>query len=282
MNSTTNYALKLRKVRLFLNLSQRELSRRIGVSASTISRYENERTPVSPRVKKWGNRMFRKYSLSKKVIKSAKDNSVCSFMQNRCYSIADDDKILHRLSLNPCILDFSFNYVFQYLGTQGIHHCFREIHGGWRRTYTNSQLIDKRYRKFLTSLWLVDFKGVIHEYKRACNYPNVLCTNERRFIMKKYDLCVKSGTYTDRSGNEKALWENIGCVMENGNSPYILLKPWVNLAGFPRDEGRNHLIVSLFEQKENEQRSTRANDKGGNFSADIQPEEQYDPNKIPF
>ena len=147
MNSTTNYALKLRKVRLFLNLSQRELSRRIGVSASTISRYENERTPVSPRVKKWVNRMFRKYHLSRKVIKSAKDNSVCSFIQNRYYSIADNDKILLRISLNPCIQNFSLYYVFQYLGTQGIHHCFREIHGGWRITYTNSQLIDKRIQE---------------------------------------------------------------------------------------------------------------------------------------
>ena len=147
MNSTNNYSLKLRKARLFLNLSQRELSRRIGVSASTISRYENQRTPVSSRVRKWVNRMFRKHNLSKKVIKSAKDNTVCSFMQNRYYSIADDDKILHRLSLNPCILDFRFNYVFQYLGTQGIHHCFKEIHGGWRITYTNSQLIDKRIQE---------------------------------------------------------------------------------------------------------------------------------------
>ncbi len=58
-------------------------------------------------------------------------------MPQRYYSIADDDKILHRLT-------FPFNYVFQYEGTQGIHHCFREIHGGWSRTYTNSQLIDKR------------------------------------------------------------------------------------------------------------------------------------------
>lgn len=98
--------------------------------------------------------------------------------------------------------------------------------------------------------------------------------------MKKYDLCVKCGTYTDRNGNEKVLWENIGALMENGNGPYILLKPYINLAGFPRDEGRNHLIVSLFELKENEH--TRSNDKSGNFSADIQPDEQYEPNKIPF
>ena len=143
MNKLTN-AQKLRKTRLFLNLTQRELSVRLGVSASTISRYENERTAVSPRVQKWVNRKYRQFHLSNKVIKSSKDHSVCSFMPQRYYSIADDDKVLHKLSLNPCIHDFNFNFVFQYLGTQGIHHCFREIHGGWSRTYTNSQLINKR------------------------------------------------------------------------------------------------------------------------------------------
>ena len=144
---TINYAQKLRKTRLFLNLTQRELSVRIGISASTISRYENERAPISPRVRKWVNRKYRQYHLSRKVIKSSKDNSVCSFIPKRCYSIADDDKVLHKLTLNPCIHDFIFNYVFQYMGTQGIHHCFREIHGGWSRTYTNSQLIDKRIQE---------------------------------------------------------------------------------------------------------------------------------------
>ena len=145
--NTINYALRLRKVRLFLNISQRELSSRIGISASSISRYENERTAVSPRVRKWVNRKYRQYQLSRKVIKSAKDHSVCAFMPQKYYSIADDDKILHRLSLNPCIHDFNFNYVFQYLGTQGIHHHFKEIHGGWSRTYTNSQLINKRIQE---------------------------------------------------------------------------------------------------------------------------------------
>ena len=139
MKKLTN-AQKLRKTRLFLNLTQRELSVRLGISSSTISRYENERTPVSPRVRKWVNRKYRQYHLSRKVIKSSKDHSVCSFMPKRCYSIADDDKILHHLS-------FTFCYVFQYEGTQGIHHCFKEIHGGWSRTYTNSQLVDKRIQE---------------------------------------------------------------------------------------------------------------------------------------
>ena len=146
MKKLTN-AQKLRKTRLFLNLTQRELSVRLGISSSSISRYENERTPISPRVQKWVNRKFRQFHLSSKILKSSKDHSVCSFMPHRCYSITDDDKILHKLTLNPCIHDFNFNFVFQYLGTQGIHHCFREIHGGWSRTYTNSQLIDKRIQE---------------------------------------------------------------------------------------------------------------------------------------
>ena len=59
--NTINYAHRLRKTRLFLNLTQRELSVRLGASASSISRYENERTPVSPRVKKWVNRKYKQY-----------------------------------------------------------------------------------------------------------------------------------------------------------------------------------------------------------------------------
>lgn len=36
------------------------------------------------------------------------------------------------------------DYVFKYEGRQGIHHVFREIHGNWTRTYTDTQLIGKR------------------------------------------------------------------------------------------------------------------------------------------
>ncbi len=95
--------------------------------------------------------------------------------------------------------------------------------------------------------------------------------------MKKYDLCVRI-SYTDKNGDTKTSWENVGVMMENGNGPYLLIKPWVNFAGFPRDEGRSHLIVSLFEYKENEQRSNR-NSEREDFSADTQ---DYNPDKIPF
>lgn len=132
-------AQKLRKVRLYLNLTQKELGNRIGLSASTISSYENERRGVSARVRKWVNKMYRKHQLSKKVIKSARDNTLCAFMPQRCYSINDDDRILHR-----SISSLTLGYVFRYERTEGIHHCFREVRGGWSRTYTDCQLVDKR------------------------------------------------------------------------------------------------------------------------------------------
>ena len=132
-------AQKLRKVRLYLNLTQRELGKRIGLSASTISSYENERRAVSPRVRRWVNKMYRKHELSKKVIKSARDNTLCVFRPLKCYSIDDSDRILHRH-----IGKLNLGYVFQYERTEGIHHCFREIRGGWSRTYTDWQLVDKR------------------------------------------------------------------------------------------------------------------------------------------
>ena len=132
-------AQKLRKVRLYLNLTQRELGNRIGLSASTISSYENERRGVSARVRHWVNKMYRKHHLSKKVIKSARDNTLCAFCPKKCYSIDDSDRILHR-----SISSLTLGYIFRYERTEGIHHCFREIRGGWSRTYTDWQLVDKR------------------------------------------------------------------------------------------------------------------------------------------
>ena len=98
--------------------------------------------------------------------------------------------------------------------------------------------------------------------------------------MKKYDLCVRM-SYTDKNGDNKTSWENVGLMIENGNGPYILIKPWVNFAGFPREEGRTHLIVSLFEHKENDQRSNRSNERE-DFSSDVQTYEQSNSAQIPF
>lgn len=43
-----------------------------------------------------------------------------------------------------------FGCVFKYEGKRGIHHCFRELYGGWSRTYTDAQLIDKTIEEVKT------------------------------------------------------------------------------------------------------------------------------------
>ncbi|MBQ3457124.1 MAG: hypothetical protein IJG36_11845, partial [Synergistaceae bacterium] len=37
--------------------------------------------------------------------------------------------------------------IFRYEGKIGIHHSFREIRGGWTRTYTDPQLIGKHIQE---------------------------------------------------------------------------------------------------------------------------------------
>ena len=70
-------------------------------------------------------------------------------------------------------------------------------------------------------------------------------------MSKKYDVCVKVGEYTDsNTGETKSRYQNIGVVMDGSNGPYMLLKRWFNPAGMPNLEGRESLLVSLFEPRD--------------------------------
>lgn len=70
-------------------------------------------------------------------------------------------------------------------------------------------------------------------------------------MSKKYDVCVKVSEYTDRTtGETKTRYQNIGVVMEGSNGPYMLLNRWFNPAGMPNPEGRESLLVSLFEPRD--------------------------------
>jgi hypothetical protein len=71
---------------------------------------------------------------------------------------------------------------------------------------------------------------------------------------KTHDLAVKTGTYTDRQGNEKGRWKNVGSVLEtNDGGRVIILDRTFNPAGVPNPEGRDTVMLSMFEPKEREQ-----------------------------
>lgn len=62
--------------------------------------------------------------------------------------------------------------------------------------------------------------------------------------MKK--IMIKNGEYTNRDGEVKSNWKQIGIIKSNNNGEYVLLDPTVNLAGFDR-QGKDMLIASIFE-----------------------------------
>lgn len=79
-------------------------------------------------------------------------------------------------------------------------------------------------------------------------------------VTKKYDLAVKVSEYTDRDGKTKGRYENVGAVLIGDNGPFITLKKTFNPAGVPTAEGKDSIIISCFEPKDNEKQ--RAADAG--------------------
>jgi hypothetical protein len=67
---------------------------------------------------------------------------------------------------------------------------------------------------------------------------------------KKYDLVVKVGEYTDGQGQTKGRFKNVGVMMDGDKGPYILLDRTFNPAGVGGNEGRESIIVSLYEPKD--------------------------------
>ena len=67
---------------------------------------------------------------------------------------------------------------------------------------------------------------------------------------KVKDLAVKTREYTDKEGNRKANWVNIGAVMENDEGgQFMFLDRWVNLAGIPDFKNANStsILVTMFD-----------------------------------
>ena len=70
------------------------------------------------------------------------------------------------------------------------------------------------------------------------------------------ELKVKHGTY-QKDGETKNSYRTVGSMMEDDNgSKFILIDPTVNFAAFKRDEGRDSVMVSLFDPKVKEQQGT--------------------------
>lgn len=69
-------------------------------------------------------------------------------------------------------------------------------------------------------------------------------------MQKLYDAVVKTGSYTNSQGEEKARYENVGSVMQGDNGQFLILKRTFNPAGVPNPDNKDSIIVSMFEPKD--------------------------------
>lgn len=75
-------------------------------------------------------------------------------------------------------------------------------------------------------------------------------------MKKKYDLAVKTGTY-EKNGETKNKYQNVGVVMEKDDgSKFLLIDPLFNFGAVRREDGRDMVIVSMFEPKDNNKTAT--------------------------
>ena len=70
-------------------------------------------------------------------------------------------------------------------------------------------------------------------------------------MAKKYDVVAKVGTYTDKNGEEKPRWLNVGAVITTENGHALLLSKTFNPAGLAEPD-RESVLLNLFEPKKHE------------------------------
>lgn len=71
--------------------------------------------------------------------------------------------------------------------------------------------------------------------------------------MKK--LMIKHGEFTNRNGEVKNKWVEVGVIMSNDKGEYALLDPAVNLAAF-KEQGKDKVIASIFEDRKSQEDSS--------------------------
>ncbi len=70
--------------------------------------------------------------------------------------------------------------------------------------------------------------------------------------MKK--LAVANGTYP-KDGQEKTRWVNVGVILEKNGKEFMLIDPTINFAAFPREQGKDMVMVGIFDDSQGQQQN---------------------------
>ncbi len=71
------------------------------------------------------------------------------------------------------------------------------------------------------------------------------------------DLAVKTGEYTDKNGEKKSRYENVGSLWDGDNGKFITLKKTFNPAGLETAPGKDQIIISIFDLRDNNQQQAQ-------------------------
>lgn len=103
---------------------------------------------------------------------------------------------------------------------------------------------------------------------------------------KLYDLAVKTGSYTNQSGETKGRYQNIGAVMQGDDGgKFIFMSSWFNPAGVDRREGSESILVSMFEPRPAGGQTDHGREKAYGYAPAPKPAQKLpvvDDNETPF
>lgn len=71
------------------------------------------------------------------------------------------------------------------------------------------------------------------------------------------DLAVKTGEYTDKNGEKKSRYENVGSLWDGDKGNFITLKKTFNPAGLETAPGKDQIIISIFDLRDNSQQQAK-------------------------
>ncbi len=73
-------------------------------------------------------------------------------------------------------------------------------------------------------------------------------------------ISIANGTYIGQDGQQKTNWVKVGVigVSQNGKE-YVLLDPTINLAGFKREDGKDMVMCTVYDDTQQ-----NSNPQGGN------------------
>ena len=92
------------------------------------------------------------------------------------------------------------------------------------------------------------------------------------------DMTIKMGAYTDREGNTKGRYENVGSVMQGDDGgEFIMLKRTFNPAGVPNPDNRDSVLISAFDVKPRDGGYSKPASGGAPGGADMDDEIPFAP-----